>query len=316
MGRREDWYQYAEMPEAMAAVRGVVSGARRVLNYGVSMGAYAAIRFADAVGATGVLALSPQYSVDPAKAPFEERWREDGRRIVWRPEIDGPIGSAVTPIVVFDTRSHDARHVEMIRNDIEIREIGVPNLGHPSTTVLAELGLLGPLVFESLDGTVDALAYARAIRARRFESSVYVSHLAEEQPRHRIRTAVALARRGLALSPVSPISLATLGHVLTLAGEYDEAIGHLRVADSQTAGGNPHIANRLAVALAGAGRVREAHAVARHIAAVHPHLVALPAIERRILRAWDPRMTTSRWRLRVGAAAIRLARLAPPARRL
>lgn len=308
MGRREDWYQYAEMSQAMAAVRAATAGADRVLTYGSSMGGYAAIRFADAAGAHAVLALSPQYSIDPDKAPFEQRWPRDSRRIRWLPEIDGPIVCAVAPVVVYDPASDDGRHAALIRNDIAVREIAVRNIGHPAATVLGELGLLKPLVLDSLHGAVDCRACVDAVRARRRESSVYVSLLAEAQPAHRPRTAIALARRGLDICPVSAISMATLGHLLTKAGEHEEAVDRLRTADLYCAHENLHVATRLTVALAASGRVEEAHGVARRIAAVHPHLVRLEVLERRILRVSDPRLAASPWRLRVEAAKVGLRR--------
>src|SRR5690606_30202022 len=102
MGVREDWYQYPEMPAAMQAVRQATAGAERVMTYGSSMGGYAALRFADAAGANAVLAISPQYSIDPKKMPFETRWHQESQRIQWRPEIDGRIVCDSYPVIVFD----------------------------------------------------------------------------------------------------------------------------------------------------------------------------------------------------------------------
>src|SRR5580658_5592563 len=45
VSRENDWYQYGEMPDALAAVAELVKGYDRVVAYGSSMGGYAAIRF-------------------------------------------------------------------------------------------------------------------------------------------------------------------------------------------------------------------------------------------------------------------------------
>ena len=115
------------------------------------MGGYAAIRFADAAGANVVLALSPQYSIDPQKMPSETRWLQDSQRIAWRPEIDGRIICGVRPVVVFDPLE-DGDQVAKIQDDIDIWPIRLPYVSHPASTYLAETGLLKVLVLQTRRG--------------------------------------------------------------------------------------------------------------------------------------------------------------------
>lgn len=223
MGVREDWYQYPDMEAALEAVRAATTGAR-VMTYGSSMGAYAAIRFADRVGAQAALALSPQYSVDPRKAPFEKRWPADGRRIQWRAELDGPIRCSIRPTIVYDPASDDRLHRDLIAGDISLEEVALPYSGHPAATYLMETGLLTSLVFGVLEGTADARTFRREGRRRRTTSTAYLCSLSERQPGSRQATAIALARRALAQSPTSAIAAVTLARHLTAAGLHEEAV--------------------------------------------------------------------------------------------
>ena len=75
-----DWFQHGEIARALAAVREATPGHQRI-GYGGSMGGYAVINFADALDLHSLVAICPQVSVDPARAPFEDRWLSEARRI-------------------------------------------------------------------------------------------------------------------------------------------------------------------------------------------------------------------------------------------
>jgi len=77
LSRENDWYQYPELPSAARTVAELVKRYDRVVAYGSSMGAYAAIRFGGLAGASVALAISPQFSIDPRVARFERRWKLD-----------------------------------------------------------------------------------------------------------------------------------------------------------------------------------------------------------------------------------------------
>jgi len=220
--RGNDWYQYDDLLTACAAARTRLCGVRRVATYGSSMGAYAAIRMADALGATAVLALAPQYSIDPAKVPWERRWLQDGADIAWRKEIDGPIRFAAIPYVVFDPISDDLRHVEQIERDIAIHRIAIPFGRHPVTTYLSDTGLLAPLTLSVLTGEGDPIGLMRAGRARRKTSAFYLAELARAQPASRLKTAAALARRSVEIAE-SPLALLSLAQINTRSGLHEEA---------------------------------------------------------------------------------------------
>lgn len=282
MGRREDWYQYPEMAEAMAVVKAATVGADRVMTYGSSMGGYAALRFADAAGAHAVLAISPQYSIDPQKTPFETRWLQDSQRICWLPEVDGRIVSEVRPVVVFDPTIEDGRQVARIQEDIDIWPIRLPYASHPATTYLGEIGLLKSLVLQTLSGELDAVSFGREARSRRSKSGLYISTLAMSQPAHRRELAFSLAQRSVAINPGNPLTGLALAKLLSGEGRHDEAIEKFESIVVST--------NRAPIylvpyvdALMAAGRYEEARPYAREVVEAFSHLAHIHAWEGAVL---------------------------------
>jgi hypothetical protein len=69
-----EWYQYADLPEALSAIRSFAAPWERRVTYGSSMGGYAALRFAAAVGAQRSIAIGPQYSPRPSVILGENRY--------------------------------------------------------------------------------------------------------------------------------------------------------------------------------------------------------------------------------------------------
>lgn len=274
MGRSEDWYQYPEMAEAMAAVRQATTGADRVMTYGSSMGGYAAIRFADAAGADAALAISPQYSINPDRAPFERRWMQESHRIRWLPEIDGPIQSGCTPIIVFDPTGDDRRHVDLIAAETAITTIDLRHSGHPAATYLSEVGLLGPLVLQALSGALDPAAFRREARRRRAECAPYLSRLAELQPEHRAPLAISLARRANALAPAAPLAMVALASLLTRSGDHEEALALHEAASKVTDRAGNYLVLH-AEALVAAGRPLQALVLAREVVEENPQAAYL-----------------------------------------
>ena len=264
MSAREDWYQYPEMADVMTVVRRATAGATRVMTYGSSMGGYAALRFADAAGANAVLALSPQYSIDPVKVPFETRWLQDGHRIQWLPEINGPIRCACTPIIVFDPTGDDKLHVDMIAAETAIERIDLRHSGHPAATYLSELEMLGPLVLQTLSGDLDVAVFRTEARRQRRQCPAYLSRLAELQPASRAELALNLARMANGVAPENPIALVTLASLLSRSGDHEQAIA-CHETTSRITDRAPNYLVLHAQALVDAGRLDQARVLAKEV---------------------------------------------------
>lgn len=267
-GHGNHWYQYADVAAALAAVRDGVAAYRRVMTYGSSMGGYAALRFADAAGANACLALSPQYTNNPAVAPWERRWEQDATTIPWREEIDAVLRCGCRPVVVYDPSGPDRRHAEMIAAAVPVTAVPIRHAGHPVATYLAAAGLLEPLVTATLDGTLDADAFAVEARRRRAGNAVYRSELARLQPPHRRRVGIALARGTVAAEPGNDLAVHTLATLLTAAGDHGEALP-LHVLAAERSGGFLAYVTARCEALVAADDRRGALVAARAMAAAH-----------------------------------------------
>ncbi len=260
LGKAEDWYQYADIDAALATVREAVAGADRVITYGSSMGGYAAIRFADAVGAHSALALSPQYTLDPAVAAHDWRWSQDTGRITWIAALNGPLVSRARIVAVYDPRGMDDWHGRRIGDDVDAVLIRLPYTAHPVATFLSEIGMLSELVLRTLDGDLDGAAFRRQARARRVSSGVYLGELAARQPLWRSKLALSLGRRAVSASPHSYHAGLSLARLLTREGLHDEALETLEPIIRANDRAVSYLVDQ-GLALAMAGRADEARAV-------------------------------------------------------
>jgi tetratricopeptide (TPR) repeat protein len=284
LSRGNDWFQYPETEEVLRLIRAAVEGASRVVAYGSSMGGYAALRFAAAIGADAALALSPQYSLDRRKAGFETRWAQDRRRIRFRHALDGAIVPVPLMVLAYDPRVRpDRLHAARIMRAVPLTPIALPYAGHPVGPFLADVGLLDTLVTTILDGVFDAAALHRAALARRGRSPEWLAQLAAAQPAHRARLAVGLAERAVALAPDRPPILDRLAICLAAAGRFDDA---LSMHDKALAI-EPAVAYRwsLSKTLHAAGDLHRAIAVVRSIQSDAPHLAGYHAWAAKLRRA-------------------------------
>lgn len=268
LARGNHWYQYPGMRAALAAIDTALQevGARRIVTYGSSMGAYAAVRYASAVRATGVLAMSPQYSINRALIPEEQRWQDEARDIVWQDGLEDPITSCVPTVVVFDPKDHDAVQVARIAAETPIVPVPVRYAGHPTTAFLVQQQLIEPMLRSLLKNRFDAVATQRSIAAILKSSPTYLAGLARHQPQHRVHLAVRLARRALANAKEAdhPLFRNELGRHLSRAGEHAEALEHFKAAVETS---NRHLGyvHPYGEALIAAGHLAEAVEIGREM---------------------------------------------------
>jgi Tetratricopeptide repeat len=173
IARKNHWYQTYEMIEAIQYVDAHVVGGKRRIGYGGSMGAYAAINYAQALKLETVIAISPQYSIDRAKVPFEKRWSKEAGQIQFscdHPEIGLEYCREV--YAVFDPNvPADLRHIDLIQSQLDIHggkliRLEIPDGGHSCGFVLGELRMIKPLVLSIAKGTFDAESFKADLAAR------------------------------------------------------------------------------------------------------------------------------------------------------
>jgi pimeloyl-ACP methyl ester carboxylesterase len=260
VGRGNDWYQYQQMPDAMQAIREAASGYARVVTYGSSMGGYAAIRLAGLAGAQAVLALSPQFSINPRVVFWERRWPDNARRFqdVWESALPWPKPSEA--YVVYDPRTPDSRHTALLQARFDCHAIALPYTGHPVTGFLAEVGLLQQAILAICDGRFDWQGFTRSALAQREQSSQALVERASSDWRLGRRLRITMMRDAVRRAPDSAMAACRLGQQLTRAGQRDEALAmHRRAIELEP--GQPYFAWACTFCLEAMGRTDQALAV-------------------------------------------------------
>ncbi|QDL92047.1 hypothetical protein FDP22_09825 [Paroceanicella profunda] len=141
------------MQDVIDCVRSLVPDGDEKIAYSSSMGAYASFNYAEALGISRGLLVSPQFSVDPKVVPFESRWSRDVARIDFRRDHLRTMTSDVPFSILLDEGGRaDAKHARLIRRRVrETRAYSIAGAGHNPLRFLAERGLLKPLVAEYLE---------------------------------------------------------------------------------------------------------------------------------------------------------------------
>ena len=224
VSRRNIWYQYREMGELFGRLREQAAKHPRAVTYGSSMGGYAAIRFAGRVGADTAIAISPQFSIAPARAAFDDRWREHAHAIefLWdEPTEEDRL--LETAWVFFDPHDADRLHVDALAEHFPVRRLPLPYAGHPAGAYLAESGQLATSVLAMIEGVFDPEVFQRGVRGARRSSGQYHFTVAQRQPRRRLRTALRLAQEAARLAPLSAPYTSLNARLLEDAGRLEEA---------------------------------------------------------------------------------------------
>lgn len=172
-----NWYQYRELLHLGDLIASLRDRYRSVVTYGSSMGAYAAILFSGQVRADRVIAASPQYSIDPAKVPFDNTWDWAAKDVVF---INDRITSntAGKIIVIYDDKHVDGQHADRIAADILIQRITVPHAGHPVLHDLQQSGVLKTFITDLIKNGYDEERVRRVLRHRRRQSAGHLCGLA------------------------------------------------------------------------------------------------------------------------------------------
>lgn len=281
LSRDNHWYQYPELPAALAAVASATAGYAKVIAYGSSMGGFAALRYGSACGATVGIALSPQYTVDPDVVPFDRRWADDVSRIAFRGDDLPPLP---TQYIVYDPRDpHDRPHFELFAARSPTRGVPVPHGGHPVGGYLAETDMLHPLLEKIERGTFDHKAFARELRRRRRRSGHYFFILAQRVPAFRRRQKVALAALAVETHSDNPAYHSQLAAALDAVGEHEAAYPvHLRAIEMADEG--LYALHNLLLHHEARGEYDEALAIAGRLRAEHPGVLWLPKTLERLRR--------------------------------
>jgi pimeloyl-ACP methyl ester carboxylesterase len=219
------WYQYPDMEACLAAVaRHAAPGAAVV---GASMGGYAAVTFADRIGAARSVALAPQYSIQRRLVPFETRWAAEAEATAFF-DWDGSLAQRCRHYVFFDPLTPDADHASLIAAHApDVVPMPLPGGGHTIGKVLAEAGALSLIVLRVLREAPSAESLQAEIAPRLETSPQYHLNRAQQGPADEREAAL---RAGLVLDPQHIWLQAALGTHLTVVGRHADALPYLTFA--------------------------------------------------------------------------------------
>lgn len=227
--KQENFYQPLSRAAFAAAVRPVAAQYARVVSYGSSLGAYAALYFGRDEPWT-VIASSPRNSSNPQFG--SKAWQ---KRIAFQHERFLPETSPrCEAIILFDPRDKlDRRYIEgeVLPQFGQAQVVRVPFSGHPSNQFLGEIGFIAPFVRSVLAGQPAAQRPALARRANRARSPTYFQVLALKcvEGGH-VAWADALVHRSLGMKPQSMLANRTLGQVRLAQRDWPAAVQVLEIA--------------------------------------------------------------------------------------
>ena len=160
--KKNVWYQTSRIEEVIQAAKaglpqmaGNMAGIT-VINYGSSMGGFAACAFAGFSGASLVIAASPQISIDPAVVLNNDgRWTDIGSRFKHPyPDARAGLTHCKRVVVLFDPYvPEDKWHVDQLQEAFQIEGLAFPCAGHGVLYTLKESGILKPLITSLADNT-------------------------------------------------------------------------------------------------------------------------------------------------------------------
>lgn len=174
---------------------------RRVLFFGTGQHGYAACTFSLAAPGATVLAISPQATLDPEIAPWENRFPSQ-RRLDFRSRFGfapAMLEGARTAFVVYDpSEKLDAMHATLYRRP-PVCVLRTPALGADTVAALDRLGVVNTLIEAAMRGRLSQHRFADMMRDRR-NDAIYMQDLVRRvaQSNHPRLTAIA-AQHALAL---------------------------------------------------------------------------------------------------------------------
>ncbi len=171
-----DWYQNDAFFTAMARCRAVLGDDMDLTAYGFSMGGYGAILAADALNARRVVAVSPQFSIDPAVVPFERRYKTEWAAMgSWRHDLREHRRDAGREVIVLLDPLHrlDRKQEALFAKPAGHTRCLIHGAGHAGIQTLGEMGII-EVLFDLLRGDASARDLRWAYRQNRRQGFRYL----------------------------------------------------------------------------------------------------------------------------------------------
>ncbi|MEM6693282.1 MAG: hypothetical protein AAF626_01275 [Pseudomonadota bacterium] len=184
---KRSWMNAAGVAEAMVDVierYSTANGVTEVAAIGHSMGGFAAIQLANLMPISTVLAFAPQFSMDAALVPEEQRWRGYGNAIGdWRFRDIGSLAAEGTRyVIVHGSNQAEAAHwMRFPHREDTVDHYILAGQAHNLAAVLVKRQIMGPLVRNALVGKRRAVrsALEKSFLGRRFSVRMRGDYMAE-----------------------------------------------------------------------------------------------------------------------------------------
>lgn len=216
---KANWYQDSDILRCLEVVRPHL--ATDAFGYGSSMGGYAVARFADTLGLTRAVALSPRYSVDPNVAPWAAAKYRQTDHITFRYDGNRPKRRTQLWQLLDPLLPTEALHAAHLADEGPTHTLHVPGAGHPVGPALAECGLLTWLAQSFLQKVEDPAQYQSEINARLPNTSFALMAQANRQEG---TSKLKLLSQALERNPLNPVLRRRCARTL-------EALGRTRAAE-------------------------------------------------------------------------------------
>ena len=185
MPKQKSWFPESSMRQMFAAIEDLIAPFKTRIGYGGSMGGYAAIKYSNLLDLKRVVALVPQYSINPDDV-------EDPRyNMFFHAELNAnmqiqpqDVSAEREYIVVYDPYCPEdrAQYVKLEQVLPHIHTLNLPFTGHDAIAVLASSELLHDFLLHDFDATY----FYKKIRQVKKNSKFYYRKVIENLlPRHK-----------------------------------------------------------------------------------------------------------------------------------
>lgn len=218
---QNDWYLNPDLPALIATIQPAANRFETVICFGFSMGGYAAMLFSGAVNANRVIAVSPQFSPDPIKTPFEYRWMADRKKIdVHHDDLGTRANHNADGIILVDRfHKYDRMHAVLIKQAIPSwRVVNFAMGGHAATNALRTAKMIGNLDDVLLGDSVSVPQLIKMHKSSRRKSYTYWMRLAQHAAMRRPAFARKMMDRAISLKPTDPLRKYELGLAVACSG--------------------------------------------------------------------------------------------------
>lgn len=139
------WYQYDDIGSMMTKVRAIADRYLEVVAYGQSMGAYGAIHTSALLRPSKLLAICPQFSIDPAKISFDSGYKSFAENITFiRDDIEKNASQDTEFIIAYDPHfPNDHNHyLEYEQHLKKVYKLRMPFCGHDVSEALRKAEMI------------------------------------------------------------------------------------------------------------------------------------------------------------------------------